>query len=111
VAGLFSSDGALFWSAFRRLVPGRFGCSLAVSPEGHLQRLLGEHRARRDALLEALPEVVRAVRGQCEVLMDGGIRRDTDVLKALALAGRPTLGDIDASQISGLELIPFCYGM
>jgi len=41
--------------------------------------------------LEALPEVVRAVGDRCEVLMDGGIRRGTDVLKALALGARAVL--------------------
>jgi 4-hydroxymandelate oxidase len=41
--------------------------------------------------LEALPEVVRAVGGRCDVLMDGGIRRGTDVLKALALGARAVL--------------------
>ncbi len=41
--------------------------------------------------LDALPEVVRAVQGRCEVLMDGGIRRGTDVLKALALGARAVL--------------------
>jgi isopentenyl diphosphate isomerase/L-lactate dehydrogenase-like FMN-dependent dehydrogenase len=35
--------------------------------------------------LDALPEVVEAVAGRCEVYVDGGIRRGTDVLKALAL--------------------------
>jgi 4-hydroxymandelate oxidase len=35
--------------------------------------------------LEALPEVADAVAGRCEVYVDGGIRRGTDVLKALAL--------------------------
>ncbi len=35
--------------------------------------------------LEALPEVAEAVAGSCEVYVDGGIRRGTDVLKALAL--------------------------
>ncbi|MDX1996714.1 MAG: alpha-hydroxy acid oxidase [Thermoanaerobaculia bacterium] len=40
---------------------------------------------------EALPEVVTAVAGRCEVLVDGGIRRGTDVLKALALGARAVL--------------------
>ena len=40
------------------------------------------------ASLDALPEVVEAVDGRCEVYVDGGIRRGTDVLKALALGAR-----------------------
>src|SRR5204862_4815369 len=38
--------------------------------------------------LDALPEVVEAVAGRAEVYVDGGIRRGTDVLKALALGAR-----------------------
>ena len=38
--------------------------------------------------LDALPEVVEAVGGRCEVYVDGGIRRGGDVLKALALGAR-----------------------
>jgi 4-hydroxymandelate oxidase len=38
--------------------------------------------------LDALPEVVDGVAGRCEVYVDGGIRRGTDVLKALALGAR-----------------------
>lgn len=41
--------------------------------------------------IEALPEVVEAVAGRCEVYVDGGIRRGTDVLKALALGARAVL--------------------
>jgi isopentenyl diphosphate isomerase/L-lactate dehydrogenase-like FMN-dependent dehydrogenase len=37
------------------------------------------------ASIDALPEVVRAVDGRVAVFLDGGIRRGTDVLKALAL--------------------------
>ncbi len=40
------------------------------------------------ATIEALPEVVDAVAGRCEVYLDGGVRRGTDVLKALALGAR-----------------------
>jgi 4-hydroxymandelate oxidase len=43
------------------------------------------------ATLDALPEVVEAAGGRVEVLMDGGIRRGTDVLKALALGARAVL--------------------
>jgi len=37
------------------------------------------------AAIDALPEVVEAVGGKVPILMDGGIRRGTDVLKAVAL--------------------------
>ena len=36
----------------------------------------------------ALPEVVRAVNGKVEVYLDGGVRRGSDILKALALGAR-----------------------
>jgi L-lactate dehydrogenase (cytochrome) len=41
--------------------------------------------------LDALPEVVAAAGSQCEVLMDGGIRRGGDIVKALALGARAVL--------------------
>jgi 4-hydroxymandelate oxidase len=44
-----------------------------------------------DSSIAALPEVVEAVGDRIEVLMDGGIRRGTDVLKALALGARAVL--------------------
>jgi isopentenyl diphosphate isomerase/L-lactate dehydrogenase-like FMN-dependent dehydrogenase len=40
------------------------------------------------ATLRALPEVVEAVAGQVEVYMDGGIRRGSDIAKAMALGAR-----------------------
>jgi 4-hydroxymandelate oxidase len=49
------------------------------------------------ATIDALPGVVEAVDGRIEVLVDGGVRRGTDVVKALAtgaravLVGRPVL--------------------
>jgi isopentenyl diphosphate isomerase/L-lactate dehydrogenase-like FMN-dependent dehydrogenase len=43
------------------------------------------------ATVDALPEIVDAVRGRLEVLMDGGIRRGADVVKALALGARAVL--------------------
>lgn len=43
------------------------------------------------ASLRALPEVVAAVKGQIEVLMDGGIRRGTDIVKAVCLGARAVL--------------------
>jgi 4-hydroxymandelate oxidase len=61
------------------------------------------------ATLDALPEVVDAVEGRCEVLMDGGIRRGSDVLKALALGaravliGRPYLWGLAANGEAGVR--------
>ncbi len=58
--------------------------------------------------IEALPEIVKAVAGRCEVYMDGGIRRGTDVLKALALGaravlvGRPVLWGLAAKGAEGV---------
>jgi isopentenyl diphosphate isomerase/L-lactate dehydrogenase-like FMN-dependent dehydrogenase len=43
------------------------------------------------ATLDALPEVVDAVEGRVPVLLDGGVRRGSDVLKALALGARAVL--------------------
>jgi isopentenyl diphosphate isomerase/L-lactate dehydrogenase-like FMN-dependent dehydrogenase len=44
-----------------------------------------------NAAIDALPEVAEAVAGRIEVLMDGGIRRGVDVLRALALGARAVL--------------------
>ena len=41
--------------------------------------------------VRALPEVVDAVAGRGEVLLDGGVRRGTDVIKAIALGARAVL--------------------
>ncbi|MBA3718463.1 MAG: alpha-hydroxy-acid oxidizing protein [Actinobacteria bacterium] len=60
------------------------------------------------ATIEALPEVVEAVGGRIPVLMDGGIRRGTDVVKALALgaeavlAGRPFVWGLAAGGEEGV---------
>ena len=58
---------------------------------------------------EALPEVVEAVDGRIDVLVDGGIRRGTDVLKALAmgagavLIGRPYLWGLAVGGEAGVS--------
>jgi L-lactate dehydrogenase (cytochrome) len=41
--------------------------------------------------LRALPEVVAATGGRAEVLLDGGIRRGSDIVKALCLGARAVL--------------------
>jgi L-lactate dehydrogenase (cytochrome) len=43
------------------------------------------------ASIRVLPEVVAAVGGRVEVLMDGGIRRGSDIVKALCLGARAVL--------------------
>ena len=43
------------------------------------------------ASLRALPEVVDAVKGRIEVLMDGGIRRGADIVKAICMGARAVL--------------------
>ena len=63
--------------------------------EGAAAVVVSNHGGRQldcvPASLRALPEVVKAVNGQVEVLMDGGIRRGTDVVKAICLGARAVL--------------------
>jgi 4-hydroxymandelate oxidase len=54
------------------------------------------------ATLDVLEEVVQAVDGRAEVLLDGGVRRGTDVLKALALGARAVL--IGRAMLWGLAI-------
>src|SRR5487761_169980 len=61
--------------------------------------------------LDALPEVVEAVAGRCEIYVDGGIRRGTDVLKELALgeraafAARPFAGGLAVGGETGVASV------
>ena len=61
------------------------------------------------ATIEALPEVIEAVDGRIEVLVDGGVRRGTDVVKALALGaravmvGRPVLWGLASAGEDGVR--------
>jgi 4-hydroxymandelate oxidase len=60
------------------------------------------------ATIDALPDVVQAVNGAAEVLVDGGIRRGSDVIKALArgakavLLGRPLLWGLTLNGEAGV---------
>lgn len=61
------------------------------------------------ATIDALPDVVAAVRGRASVFLDGGVRRGSDVVKALALGaeaifvGRATLYGLAAFGQPGAE--------
>ncbi len=63
------------------------------------------------ATLEVLEEVVQAVADRAEVYLDGGVRRGTDVLKALALGaravciGRPYLWGLAVAGQAGVERV------
>jgi len=63
------------------------------------------------ATARALPEVVNAIGGRGAVLVDGGIRRGTDVLKALAmgaqavLLGRPVLWGLAVNGQQGAQQV------
>ncbi|XP_021956430.1 hydroxyacid oxidase 2-like [Folsomia candida] len=61
--------------------------------------------------IDALPDVVQAVGGKCEVYVDSGIRRGSDVFKALALGadmvfvGRPTIWGIAVCGENGAKRV------
>lgn len=63
--------------------------------EGATAVIVSNHGGRQldgaPATLRVLPEVVAAVNGQAEVLMDGGIRRGSDIVKAICLGARAVL--------------------
>lgn len=75
--------------------------------------IVSNHGGRQDpsgrGTIESLPEVVEGVRGRIPVLIDGGIRRGTDVFKALALGadaisiGRPYIWGLAAFGEEGVE--------
>ena len=63
--------------------------------EGASAIVVSNHGGRQldcvPASLEVLPEIVAAVNGRIEVLVDGGVRRGTDVVKAICLGARAVL--------------------
>ena len=63
------------------------------------------------ATIDALPDVAARVAGRIPVLLDGGVRRGTDVVKALALGaaavliGRPYLWGLAAAGEAGVRRV------
>jgi 4-hydroxymandelate oxidase len=75
--------------------------------------LVSNHGGRQldtvPATIQALPEIVAAVRGRIPIVLDGGIRRGTDVIKALALGadavgvGRPVIWGLAVDGENGVR--------
>jgi isopentenyl diphosphate isomerase/L-lactate dehydrogenase-like FMN-dependent dehydrogenase len=63
--------------------------------EGAAAVVVSNHGGRQldcvSATIRALPEVVSAINGRMEVLMDGGIRRGSDIVKAICIGARAVL--------------------
>jgi isopentenyl diphosphate isomerase/L-lactate dehydrogenase-like FMN-dependent dehydrogenase len=69
--------------------------AMRAKDEGAAGVIVSNHGGRQldgvSASLHALPEVVSAANGQLEVLMDGGIRRGSDIVKAICMGARAVL--------------------
>ena len=77
--------------------------------------IVSNHGARSEdsgrSTIDALPEIVEAVRGRMPVLVDSGFRRGTDIVKALCLGasavcvGRPYIWGLGAFGQAGVERV------
>ena len=110
-------DDIVSWSPLPVIVKGLLTAEdarLAVE-HGAAAIVVSNHGGRQldevAASIDALPEVVEAVDGQVEVLLDGGVRRGSDVVKALALGaravliGRPALWGLACGGEAGVERV------
>jgi isopentenyl diphosphate isomerase/L-lactate dehydrogenase-like FMN-dependent dehydrogenase len=89
--------------------------ALLASEHGARAVVVSNHGGRQlDTVLagaDALPAVLDAVGGRIDVLVDGGVRRGTDVLKALALGahavmiGRPVLWGLAVDGAAGVQRV------
>ena len=78
VKGIMRSDDAL-------LAANNGAKAIIVSNHG------GRYLDTTPATIEVLPEITNAVQDKAEVYLDGGIRRGTDIYKAIALGARAVL--------------------
>lgn len=96
VKGIVRGDDA-------RLAADHGAAGIIVSNHG------GRQLDTAPATIDVLPEIAEAVDGRSEILLDGGIRRGTDVLKALAFGakavavGRPILWGLAADGEAGVR--------
>jgi 4-hydroxymandelate oxidase len=124
--GLTTNSNSLTWDFIKRLkdvtkmkvlikgLDTREDAALAVQ-NGADGIIVSNHGGRATetsrGTLEALPEVVQEVRGRIPVFIDGGVRRGTDVLKALALGatavgiGRPYIWGLGAFGQAGVDRV------
>lgn len=83
-------DGPLYLKGI--LDPGDAKRAVSLGLDGVI---VSNHGGRQldfaPAALDALPEIVAAVGDRAEILFDGGVRRGTDIVKALALGARAVL--------------------
>lgn len=98
IKGIVRADDAL-----RAIEHGAAG--IVVSNHG------GRQLDTSPATIDALPKIADAVAGRIDVLLDGGIRRGTDAIKALALGakavliGRPVLWGLTAGGVDGVHQV------
>ena len=101
--GAFMVKGVIRVDDARRAVEDVGATAISVSNHG------GNNLDGTPATIRALGAIVEAVDGRAEVLLDGGVRRGGDVVKALALGaravmiGRPYLWGLAADGQAGVE--------
>ncbi len=102
--GPFAVKGILCAEDARRAVDLGFS-TIIVSNHG------GRQLDQAPGPIDVLPEIVEAVDGRAEVILDGGVRRGTDILKAVALGakacmtGRPFLYGLAAAGPAGADRV------